>query len=138
MLGRFDEALRLNHRAVELDPLNASSWELLGETEYFMGQRDKAAADVKKGIELSPDAWPGPVLLSQIYVMQGRPNDALTEIELERMGQSVGFRCWPITPRRRVAILSTPRRAAPWRICTRKSQNRPVMPTRSPLLRQAI
>jgi tetratricopeptide (TPR) repeat protein len=47
-----------------------------------MGQLDKAAADCKNGLELSPDAWPGPVLLSQIYVMQGRPQDALSEIEL--------------------------------------------------------
>ncbi len=54
MLGRFDEALQLNRRAVDLDPLNANSWESLG------------------------------VLLSQIYVMQGRPQDALPEIELVR------------------------------------------------------
>src|SRR6266436_3204376 len=26
-LGRFDEALRLNRRAIDLDPLNAGSWE---------------------------------------------------------------------------------------------------------------
>jgi tetratricopeptide (TPR) repeat protein len=84
ILGGFDEALPLKRRAVDLDPLNADSWECLGETEFFMGQLDKAAADGKKGIELSPDAWPGPILLSQIYVMQGRPQDALPEIELVR------------------------------------------------------
>jgi len=84
MLGRFDEALQLNRRAVDLDPLNANSWESLGETEFFMGQLDEAVADVKKGLELSPDAWSGPFLLSQIYVMQGRPQDALPEIELVR------------------------------------------------------
>jgi tetratricopeptide (TPR) repeat protein len=28
-LGRFDEALQLDRRAVDLDPLNADSWELL-------------------------------------------------------------------------------------------------------------
>jgi len=84
MLGRFDEALQLHRRAVDLDPLNADSWESLGETEYFTGQLNQAAADVKKGLELSPDAWPGPSLLSQIYMMQGRPQDALSEIELVR------------------------------------------------------
>jgi TolB-like protein/DNA-binding winged helix-turn-helix (wHTH) protein len=83
-LGRFDEALQLDRRAVDLDPLNADSWESLGETESSMGQLDQAAADVKKGLALSPDAWPGPILLSQIYVMQGRPQDALPEIELVR------------------------------------------------------
>jgi TolB-like protein/DNA-binding winged helix-turn-helix (wHTH) protein len=84
LLGRFDEALQLGRRAVDLDPLNADCWELLGQTEFWMGQLDDAARDSKKGLELSPDAWPGPIQLSQIYVMQGRPQDALPEIELVR------------------------------------------------------
>jgi TolB-like protein/DNA-binding winged helix-turn-helix (wHTH) protein/TPR repeat protein len=82
LLGRFEEALPWARQAIDLDPLNADSWECLAETEFFMGQLDKAAADGKKGLELSPDAWPGPILLSQIYVMRGRPQDALSEIEL--------------------------------------------------------
>src|SRR5271170_2272472 len=83
MLGRFDEALQLR-RAVDLDPLNANSWESLGETEFWMGQLDDAAADSKKGLALSPDGFPGPIQLSQIYVMQGRSQAALPEIELVR------------------------------------------------------
>src|SRR5882724_6583765 len=84
VLGGFDEALQLGRRAVDLDPLNANSWESLGETEYFMGQLDKAAADGKKALELSPDAWFSHSVLSQIYIIQGRPQDALPEIELVR------------------------------------------------------
>jgi TolB-like protein/DNA-binding winged helix-turn-helix (wHTH) protein len=82
--GRFDEALALARRAVELDPLNASNWGERGEIEYFEGQFADAEADVKKSIELNPDVWPGPVLLSQIYVMEGRPQDALPEIKRVR------------------------------------------------------
>jgi TolB-like protein/DNA-binding winged helix-turn-helix (wHTH) protein len=78
IFGRFDEALKLNHRAVDLDPLDAISWERLGTTEVFMGQLDQAAADCKKGLELNPDVVG---VLSQIYLMQGRPQDALREIE---------------------------------------------------------
>jgi tetratricopeptide (TPR) repeat protein len=84
MFSRSDEALALARRAVELDPLNPGSWSGLGEIEYFEGQLAAAEADVKKTLELSPDVWPGPILLSQIYVMQGRPQDALPEIELVR------------------------------------------------------
>ncbi len=86
ILGRFDEALPLNRRAVDLDPLNADSWESLGEIEFFMGQLDQAAADCKKALELSPDVWFSHSLLSQIYITQGRPQDALPEIELVRSG----------------------------------------------------
>ncbi len=84
ILGRFDEALPLNRRAVDLDPLNADSWEQLAETEYFMVQLDEAAGDLKKALQLSPDAWLSHVMLSQIYIAQGRPQDALPEIELVR------------------------------------------------------
>jgi TolB-like protein/DNA-binding winged helix-turn-helix (wHTH) protein len=84
ILGRLDEALQLSRRAVDLDPLNADSWECLGAIEFFMGQLDEATADSKKALELSPDVWPGPFQLSQIYLMQGRPQDALPEIELVR------------------------------------------------------
>src|SRR6202041_1675001 len=84
ILGRFDEALQLYRRAVDLDPLNADSWEQLAETKFFMGQLDEAAADFKKALELKPDVVAAHMVLSQIYVMQGRPQDALPEIELIR------------------------------------------------------
>jgi TolB-like protein/DNA-binding winged helix-turn-helix (wHTH) protein/TPR repeat protein len=80
-LGRFDEALRLGRRAVDLDPLNADSWETLAEIEYYIGQLDQAAADSKKALELKPDDFSPPITLSLIYLMQGRPQDALPEIE---------------------------------------------------------
>src|SRR3984885_945120 len=82
--GRSDEALALARRAVELDPLNAFSWQTRGEIEYYDGQLAGAEADVKKSLELSPDVWPGPFLLSEIYLTQGRPQDALPEIDLVR------------------------------------------------------
>jgi TolB-like protein/DNA-binding winged helix-turn-helix (wHTH) protein len=85
LVGRFDEALRLNRRAVKLDPLNAGVWDALAETEYMAGQLDEAAAHGKKALELSPDVFPGSILLSQIYVMQGRLQDALPEIERVRI-----------------------------------------------------
>jgi TolB-like protein/DNA-binding winged helix-turn-helix (wHTH) protein len=83
-LGRFDQALQLGRRAVDLDPVNADSWENLGEIEFFNGQLDEAAADCKKAIEMNPDVRPGPFYLVQIYIVQGRPQDALPEIERVR------------------------------------------------------
>jgi TolB-like protein/Tfp pilus assembly protein PilF len=78
---RFDEALQLDRRVLDLDPLDAVSWQDLGETEFFMGHLDQAAADSKKALELSPDLWSSHFFLSLIYVIQGRPQDALAEID---------------------------------------------------------
>jgi len=86
LLGRFDEAIQLNRRALDLDPLNADSWSWRAETEYFRGQLREAAEDSKKSIELNPDVWRGSDLLSKIYLVQGRPQDALPEIKLVRFG----------------------------------------------------
>jgi tetratricopeptide (TPR) repeat protein len=61
---------------------------MLAETRYFKGQFVGAEADVKKSLELSRDAWPGPILLSRIYVLEGRPQDALPQIELVRSDSS--------------------------------------------------
>ncbi|HET7105326.1 MAG TPA: winged helix-turn-helix domain-containing protein, partial [Candidatus Acidoferrum sp.] len=81
MFGRLDEAVRLGRRAVDLDPLDEESWWSLGQIERLNGQLDQAAADGKKGLELDPDSAGVHILLSQIYLMQGRPQDALPEIE---------------------------------------------------------
>jgi TolB-like protein/DNA-binding winged helix-turn-helix (wHTH) protein/Flp pilus assembly protein TadD len=79
--GRFDEALLLARRNVDLDPLNAHSWVNVGEIERFGGKLDEAEADLEKARELRPDDFFISFPLSEVYVMQGRPQDALPEIE---------------------------------------------------------
>ena len=86
IFGRFDEALKLGHEALELDPLNAASWETLAENEFYAGQSDKAVADIRKALELNPDTWGSPIQLGEIYVMQGRFQDALRESEQMKLG----------------------------------------------------
>jgi TolB-like protein/DNA-binding winged helix-turn-helix (wHTH) protein len=81
ILGRPDEALQLQRRAVDLDPLDAHSWAGLGEIEFRVGKLDEAEADLKKAQELRPDDFLSSMFLAEIYVMQGRPQDALPEIE---------------------------------------------------------
>jgi predicted Zn-dependent protease len=49
--------------------------------EFYAGQLDQAAADTKKALELNPDDWFGSINLSRIYLLQGRAQDALPEIE---------------------------------------------------------
>jgi tetratricopeptide (TPR) repeat protein len=80
-LGRSDEGLRLARRAVDLDPLNSVSWAVLAEIESYLGLLAQSAADSKKALELDPDDWGSAVDLSRTYLLQGRPQDALAEIE---------------------------------------------------------
>ena len=89
LLGRLDSVLGLARRAIELDPLNAKLRARLGQFEYWMGALDEAIADCKKSLELSSQAFgPSHGFLGEIYVIQGRPRDALAEIEQERQGSS--------------------------------------------------
>jgi adenylate cyclase len=81
ILGRFEEALSLDRRAIELDPFNAESWETLGETQFFVGQLEEAEVNHKRALELKPDIWFSHYSLSQTYILQGRPRDALPEID---------------------------------------------------------
>ena len=81
IFGRHDEALQLAHRAIDLDPLNAGSWEQLGEIEFQEGKLDEAEADLKKALAVRADEFHSLVFLSEIYVMQGRPQEALPEID---------------------------------------------------------
>ncbi len=83
IFGRFDQALELARQAVELDPLNAASSLKLGWVEYLMGSLDEAVADLKRSLALNPHA-PIQRLLSEIDILQGRPQEALAEIEKVR------------------------------------------------------
>jgi TolB-like protein/DNA-binding winged helix-turn-helix (wHTH) protein len=79
--GRFNEAVVLARQAVDLDPLNAASWQQLGEIDFFQGKLDNAEADCNRAYELRPDHYRSPTFLTYIHVMQGRPQDALAEIK---------------------------------------------------------
>jgi TolB-like protein/DNA-binding winged helix-turn-helix (wHTH) protein/Flp pilus assembly protein TadD len=89
--GRFGEALQLHRRAIDLDPLNAGSWESLAEFESMIGQLDQSAAHSKQALEVNPDHFSSPINLSRIYLLQGRPQDALREIERVKIHASRAY-----------------------------------------------
>jgi tetratricopeptide (TPR) repeat protein len=53
----------------------------LQKASLLWDRLDQSAADCKKALELNPDDFGAPITLSQIYLLQGRPQDALPEIE---------------------------------------------------------
>ena len=82
--GYFDEARALAARALELDPMNAST---RGHYALFLSWGDarleEATTQLKRAMELSPAAVEWHTYLSRILVLQGRLDEAATVAELE-------------------------------------------------------
>ncbi len=84
ILGHKEEALALDRRAVELDPLSASARGNLGVDAYHAGRLEEARAALQKALELNPFQPVAHIGLSQIDLAEGREQEALTESERER------------------------------------------------------
>jgi eukaryotic-like serine/threonine-protein kinase len=83
-LGRFDEAIKLDEQAVQLDPLRLSAHNNLGLDSYYAGRYQKAEAAYRKVLEMSPD-YPGAhSSLGIVYLVQSKNNDALAEMLKEQ------------------------------------------------------
>lgn len=85
ILNHYDEALRLARRAVELDPLDASSYHDLAFHSLGAGRLDEAEAALQKALQLNPGFPWLHTLLSYIYIFRSRPQDALAEAERDTL-----------------------------------------------------
>src|SRR5712692_10154048 len=54
MTSRSSAALRELRTALQLDPLSASIWTIMGEWHWFEGRFDDAMAQYRKALELTP------------------------------------------------------------------------------------
>src|SRR5262249_704183 len=54
-LGRWDESLKLHHRANEIDPLNPVEFHNLGILLYYAGKHDEAMQYLQKALEMAPE-----------------------------------------------------------------------------------
>jgi len=82
-LGRFDEAIALNHRAIELDPLRIAAYINLGLSAYYAGRWAEAEAAFRKVLELNPQYPSAHQLLGRLYLAQSKPEEALAEMQKE-------------------------------------------------------
>jgi TolB-like protein/Tfp pilus assembly protein PilF len=85
-LGRLDEAIELYKEVIVLDPLRARSYSSLGGQLYYAGRYDEANAMLQKALELNPKKESDHFIRGQVLLAQGRPQQALTEIEQETSG----------------------------------------------------
>jgi len=80
-LGHFDEAVALNRRAVEIDPLSVTAHVALGMHAYYAGQQELAIDAYQKALAISPDGPEAHYLLGLVYLARSKPQQALAEFE---------------------------------------------------------
>jgi serine/threonine-protein kinase len=89
IFGRFEEALCLARRAVELDPLDPDQHMQLGRILQWAHQPEAARAAFLRGLELSPGVTGAHGWVSQTWIMERKLDEALAEARLE---ESAGYR----------------------------------------------
>ena len=83
-MGRHDLALSHCRHAVELDPLSAVTHSYLGRVHLAMDHYKDAESAFRRMLELSPDFSAGHLLLAMVYEAQGRLDEALAEVRLQK------------------------------------------------------
>jgi serine/threonine protein kinase len=79
-LGRFEEALEVANRALDLDPASPSASHLLSVQFYLARQFDQAIQECHRTLEMAPDLFLVYMLRAQAYVGKGLYQEALLEL----------------------------------------------------------
>ena len=82
-LGRFNEAIKLEQRVIEIDPLYIRGYIDLGSFTWYAGLPDKSISALRKSLELNPQAMLSHTLIGLDYIMKGKPDSALAEVNKE-------------------------------------------------------
>jgi len=80
-LGHLDEAVALNRRAVEVDPLSIVAQVSLGMHHYYAGHLELALDAFQKSLAISPESAEARYLLGLTYLARSQPQQALAEFE---------------------------------------------------------
>jgi TolB-like protein/DNA-binding winged helix-turn-helix (wHTH) protein/Tfp pilus assembly protein PilF len=83
VLGRQDEAIEIYREVIAVDPLRARSYSSLGGQLYCAGRYEEADVMLQKALELNPKKENDRLIRGQILLAQGRPQQALAEIQQE-------------------------------------------------------
>ncbi len=83
-LGHFEEALQLDRRAAQLDPLSVPGQSNLGLHALYAGQLDVAEAAFHKALQLNPDFPSAHAFLARVDLRRSRPAAALAEARQEK------------------------------------------------------
>jgi serine/threonine protein kinase/Tfp pilus assembly protein PilF len=82
-LGQFKEALNLDKKAVQLDPVSPSACFLLGFHAYYSARYDEAISLFRKELKLKPDVSRAHTYLGLVYLVKGNLDSSLAMIRKE-------------------------------------------------------
>lgn len=92
ILGRLDESFRWLKKSVDLDPLKPITYFHLGFQQIYANHLEDAIVTYKKILELNPQFPMAHVYLGEVYLLQGKPETALAEMQQEQMkGKDFGL-----------------------------------------------
>lgn len=80
-LGHFEDAVALNRRAVEVDPLSVGAHLALGMHAHYAGHLDLAIDAYQKSLAISPQGPEAHYLLGVVYLSKSQAQQALAEFE---------------------------------------------------------
>ncbi len=81
--GQYEDALAIYRKHLATDPLDLISQYNAGNMLIMLGRLDEAAEAFRRLLELNPEDWGSHTMLAQIYLMQGEPEKAWQELDLE-------------------------------------------------------
>jgi serine/threonine-protein kinase len=84
IMGRPEEAIAAARRAIEIDPLNAANWSVLGDNALAQGQLALAGEAWRRALEIAPEFEGVSWGLALLTLLQGRPAEALAAFERGR------------------------------------------------------
>jgi TolB-like protein len=84
-LGRWDEAIKYMRKSIELDPLKPLSYMNFGNILTHAGQLEEGNAILRKALELDPDFQRAHMYLGRNFLLQGKIDSALAEMQLENL-----------------------------------------------------
>lgn len=76
-LGRFEEAIAVSKKALELDPLSPGIGHMLGRTYYFARRNDEAIAQYQRTLEIEPQDYWSTLFLGIAYRRVNRDEDSV-------------------------------------------------------------
>ena len=82
-VGRFNEAEQVTRKSLTFDPIKPSTYFNFGQLLYHTNHLEEAITSYKKALELNPQFPRAHIFLGKVYLLQGKPELAMTEMRQE-------------------------------------------------------